>query len=117
KQPEVTIALTNHKTNNGVNLGTRGYRFAFTNDERQELVKVQICPEDIRRVPELAKRMPLKERVLAELKHGYRTKDELIDLLGLSKREAEQLSPRLTELKRRGTIIDVEGKWGIVHHG
>lgn len=109
----LTAGLVNVKCNNGRPLPKHALRITFTDmgpgDDRLKSIVVE--KHDIADVPGLEHKIPLKERILRELRQGARTMPELAEVLAI---EESTLKPRLSELKARGTIVNLpDRRWGL----
>ena len=103
----LVIALKNHKRNNGRLLPTTGYRLDFVSTSDDRLWTVRFLHTDITRVPELAGKVSLSSRILAELSSGPLAQVELAEALAA---DIHAVSARVGELERRQKVIRLEDK-------
>ena len=85
--------------------------FTDMGPDDDRLQSIVIEKHDIADVPELAHKLPIKERILRELKQGARTMPEIAEALSM---DEGALKPRLSELKRKGAIVNLpDHRWGL----
>lgn len=99
---EVSVALTNHKRNNGHKIPTIGYKITYEEMDEEMLGSVVFKPE---RVVDgaLSSRASLKDRILAELKAGPVSGWQVIaENLGADK---EQVRKRVDDLEKSSKIV------------
>jgi len=109
----LTTGLVNVKCNNGRMLPKHALQLTFTDmgPDDDRLQSIVIEKHDIADVPELAHKLPIKERILRELKQGARTMPEIAEALSM---DEGALKPRLSELKRKGAIVNLpDHRWGL----
>lgn len=116
--PETTVALMHQKTNNGRYERRHGYTLVFENvtdaDGEERLHRLTISRCDLA-VTELAAALPLKERILAELRGGPKETAALATALD---KEAQVIQSRLNELKRAGKVVRLPSRgWGLAARG
>jgi AAA domain-containing protein len=92
----LVVALTNRKRNNGRLLPRRGYRLEFVNASRDELKIVRFHSADLTGVPGLSQKLPIKQRILAEL--GRTGPMKIGDLAVSLEWEPRSMSARVGEL-------------------
>lgn len=101
----LVVALRNHKRNNGRLLPQRGYRIEFETAEDERLVSMRFRAAELTEVPELAAKLPLKQRILAELRGGPLKRPVLAEALNA---DPVQLRARIADLKKREFIVERE---------
>lgn len=102
---ELDIALYHRKANESKLHRPLGFHLYY--NENETTVRAQ----DLRDVEGFRRDMPIKIRIIQELKHGPLTKEELADELDITSASA---SKNLTQLKSRGEVIQLpEHKWGL----
>jgi hypothetical protein len=99
----IILALRNHKRNNGRLLPQLGYRLEFSNGPADELLAVRFARADLAKVPGLSERLPLKDRILAEL--GTAGPLSPTDLAGALDEKVNAIGARLTELKTKSRVL------------
>jgi hypothetical protein len=105
------IALRNRKMNNGRQVPQIGYGVVYEADEEGVLWSVQYHRTDIADSPSLAARLPLRQRILAELARGFQTPQALAELVGADQRV---VGARLTELRRAEKVVrNKDGMYGV----
>lgn len=97
----LVVSLTNRKRNNGRLLPRQGFRLEFTSGAHDELELVRFTRASLADVPGLAEKGPLRERILAELRGGGRTYDELVTPLRTPR---NQIRARIDELESKGLV-------------
>lgn len=116
KEPDddgsMVVALTNWKSNHGALRKALGYRMHYlTDDSGDTLLALYVQPVDLMAVPELASKMPLKERIMAELRGGAMTVAELAEALNANE---NQVAVRLSEMKRSGKVVKlIDRRYGL----
>ena len=100
----VVVGLKHTKSNNGRRLHDLGFQFEF---EKDRVVVQQATVTD---VPELARGLPLRERIASALSHGPSTTDQLSEVL-------EETKPKITTTLHRGKGTSFtqlpNGCWGL----
>lgn len=104
------VALVNVKRNNGPLLKRHALHIEFVNkDDRMECATVRKV--EMADVPAFASRVPLRDRIMSELKQGALSTSDIADELDVSK---AQVASRLTEMRASGTVLHLpENKWGL----
>lgn len=102
----LVVALTNRKRNNGRLLPRQGFRLEFDMADHDRLHAVRFVSTDLTQVPGLAEKLPLRQRILAELKRTPMAMAALPEALGV---EAHQVRTRVAELRKSGRIVEREG--------
>jgi len=92
-----TIGLFCKKSNNDRAPAPLGYDVAF--DGRRATFRRR--DDALRDSPDLAQRLPLRQRILAALRDGGLGLEELVEAAGV---EREQVRVRVSEMARRGTV-------------
>ena len=108
------VALVNVKRNNGPLLKRHALHIEFVNvDDRMQSVKV--AKAELTDVPAFASRVPLRDRIMAELREcTMATAAELAENLDVDK---NQIQVRLSEMRTRGTVLKLpDSRWGLVAH-
>ncbi len=103
----IVVALRNTKRNNGRFLPRIGLRIAFETTATDELRTVRFTRVDLHGVAGLAEKLPLKDRILAELRRGPTTQTELADALGV---KLETVSARVGELVKADRLIRLQDR-------
>jgi hypothetical protein len=103
----IAIALVNHKRNAGRRLPRRGLRLEFEVGANDELLSIRFRQQDPADNPELASRLPLRQRLLAELRGGPLAVDDLAGELGV---DEKQVRSRVGEMVRRGELVRLEDR-------
>lgn len=89
-----------------------GLSYEFGEDPAREIIIVN--KEDPKLMPKAISKMGLKIQIKEYLKTGAKTHKEIVEDIGI---KGQQLSSRLNELKREGTIIKLDsGKWGLTYY-
>ncbi len=102
------LGLYHRKCNEGKLLKPIGITMAFHNDISEQLEKVTFSETDIRDVPELAKGLSLKDRLISLLREGLMGVSELAEAT-----ETTQGTVR-TELNRnKDAFVKVGDEWGL----
>ncbi len=102
-----TIALKNHKRNNGRLLPGRAYTVAFESSVDDRLRAVRFRVADLASVPEFAGRLPLKRQILHELTGGPVAIADVAEAIG---KDIRIVSARIGELEKAGKIVRHEDK-------
>lgn len=106
-----TVGMICHKNNYGRLFTRHAWEVRFRNDSAGEMQGVQLERRDVADVPELAGKMPLREQIVMELRHGAMSAADLTEALGS---DVKQISSRLQDLKKGGRITRLEdGTWGL----
>ena len=103
-EDDVAVSLKHTKSNNGRRLKPFGFTFAFSEDD------VTITTADPSKYPDLAKDVPLKERINALLLQGALSAKEVANELGENEKTVQN---RLSEGIKLGNYIHLSGKYGI----
>ena len=103
----IVVALRNTKRNNGRFLPRIGLRIGFECGTNDELRTVRFTHVDLNGVAGLAEKLPLKERILGELRGGPSTQTELAQTLGT---KLETVSARVGELVRSDRVVRLEDR-------
>ena len=102
---ELDIALYHRKANESKLHRPLGFHLYY--NENQTTVRAQ----NLRDVERFRTDMPIKIRIVEELKHGPLTKEELAEELELT---ASSTSKNLTQLKNKGEVLQLpDHKWGL----
>lgn len=112
----LTAGLVNVKCNNGRTLSKHALQITFTDvaPDDDRLHSVVIEKHNLADVPELAHKLPVKERILRELKQGAKTMPEIAEALSI---DESALKPRLSELKHKGAVVNLpDHRWGLTAH-
>ncbi len=107
---ELVIALTNHKANRGRLARRRAYRARFENGEDGSINSITFEPTDVRDIPDLAKRLPVKARILNSLRDGRMTTETVAAAAEVGNDEARA---RLNDLRREGKVVRLDQDWGL----
>jgi len=106
------ISLVNIKRNNGPLLKRHALHIDFVNNADERLDRVSIHRADITRIPSLAAKMSLKDRIFSELKSGAQAVPELANILCI---DDAQIRARLNEMKNRGLVQKIGAdQWGLL---
>jgi hypothetical protein len=95
--PQVTIGLYNRKVNRGPKRPPIGFAFAFETD------RTSVRRVDIADVEDLSAKMTVAERVVALLRHGTKTRDDIKN--ALSDVKSGTLKVTLNRLETSGSVI------------
>ena len=98
----INIALVNRKRNNGRLLPRMGYRLEFDNGPREETLAIRFRRTDLAEVPGLAEKLPLGQRILAELGAGPLDARSLAETFGAKENEVRA---RLSDLRKRERVV------------
>lgn len=98
----IVLGLKHTKANNGRRLKDLGFQFEFDGDDRLVITSAQI-----KDVPELARGLPLRERITSALSHGLMTAEQLSDEL-----EITQNVVAVTLSRHKQEFYHAGGKWG-----
>lgn len=108
--PEMLITLTHKKSNGGKRERRHAYKVRFDTDSYGWVQFIRYQPLDMALEPSLHSKMSIPERIMLELRGGALTRDAIGERLGLS---PMNLAPRLSELRRLGKVVNIEGRWGL----
>ena len=103
------LTLTNHKANNGRIEHKRTYRVQFYNDgedEDQRTTGIEIKQCDVDEFPDLLKRRPIHERIVAALKSGHKSYISISEITGIP---VDSLNMPMTRLKKDGIVEKIPG--------
>ena len=103
----LALAFVNRKWNNGRILPRQGYRIEFDNGAQDQLLAIRFRRIDVAATPGLAEKLPLRQRILAELRGGPIAVDALVSELGV---DEKQLGSRVGEMVRRGELVRLEDR-------
>lgn len=106
-EDHIVVSLANFKRNNGRRLARLGYRIAFDNDGADALRAVRFTKTDLAGVPGLAEKLPLRQRILAELRQGPMTLSVLAEELG---QDIRAVSARAGEMVKGGELVRLEDR-------
>ena len=112
-EDQMVVALTNHKANNGRLAKRQAFRLRFGMAGGDTLSTISFEPCDVRDIPALAEKLPVKERILAVLRDGKMTTHAVADALEKSR---DQTRVRLHELARAGHVKRLGEEWGLPVH-
>lgn len=103
------ITLINHKANNGRIERKRTYRMQFHNEGEEENrhaigIEIQLC--DVSEFPELLKRRPINEQIIAALRAGSKTYIALAEATGIP---VDSLMMPMNRLRKAGLVDKVDG--------
>lgn len=101
------VSLRNRKRNNGRVPGRLGYRIDVKTDDREQLVSVRFTNCDLTEVPGLAEKLPLSQRILAELKSGPVAQTDLAETLGA---DLKAVNARIGELVKYEKVVRLEDR-------
>ena len=96
------VSLTNRKRNNGRLLPRMGFRIDLTTGEGDQLLQARFRRADLTEVPGLAEKLPIKTRILAELRPGPASMTDLAERLG---KDIGVVSARVGELVKHGDVM------------
>lgn len=118
-QPEeneaLYLSLTNYKANNGRLERAHALRLSLENGDDDRLRTVCIDSCRIEDIPEFADNMPIKQRILVELKSGEMSRNDLAEHLGTT---PGNVSKELSYLKGKGKVVQLGGsQWGLLADG
>lgn len=103
----IVVGLVNRKRNNGRLVPRIGCRIEYETGERDTLRAIRFRRQDLTEVPEMAARLPLKQRILAELRAGAMSVKALADELA---KDETQVNARVGELVKRGQLVRLEDR-------
>ena len=107
----VDVSAVNIKRNNGPILHRHALHIEFTNDDDQ-LRCVTVRKQEMDKVPALAAKLSLRDRIMAELRSGGQTISELSEILTV---DTSQIRARLNEMRSRGIVTKVGAdQWGLI---
>jgi len=104
----IEMALVNKKFNLGKLHKPIGIRINFTNDDNGNPERIDFLDCAIVDNPELARTMPMWERIANELKTGPHTLAEIADTL-----DTTQASAKTILYKYKTAFVKVDDKWGL----
>jgi len=108
---KVTLGLTNVKINNGKPLPKHALELLYVN-RNDRLESVTIKKVDLMKVEDLARKAPMRDRIISELSGGAKSIGELVESLDA---EETSVKARITELRRRGEVVNLaDHTWGLV---
>ena len=100
----VEIALLHKKSNTGKKLSARGVRFSFGQE------RTLVTPFDVAANAELAAKLPLRQRIRAELTGGALSTEDLAERLGVP---ANSIRAQVSRHQGSGLIRLVDGRIGL----
>jgi hypothetical protein len=108
----VYISVEHTKMNNGPKTKRIGFEIEFIGDEN--ITEVATFKRiDVTNIPELSKNLPLKDRIIGELKHGSMSVALLSEAL-----EIKEDSLRVILNRHKDKFIKLSnGNWGLVEKG
>lgn len=112
-EDQMVVSLSNHKANNGRLAKRQAFRLRFDMADRDTLAAIAFEPCDVRDVPALAERLPVKERILAVLRDGKMTTHAIADALQIGQ---SQTRVRLNELAKADRVARLGEEWGLQGH-
>lgn len=101
----LVLALTNRKRNNGRLLPRHGFRLEFEMADHDRLRAVRFRAADLTQVAGLAEKLPLRQRILADLRPGPQHLADVAEHLGA---DVKVVSARAVELARKGVLVKLE---------
>jgi hypothetical protein len=101
----LVVSLTNRKRNNGRLLPRQGHRLEFEMADHDRLRAVRFRAADLTQVAGLAEKLPLRQRILAELRPGPQHLADVAEHLGA---DVKAVSARAVELARKGVLVKLE---------
>ncbi len=109
-----SVALTNHKRNNGRLLPRQSFSVILENiPETDRLRCVRFTSIDAKKDAGLAAKLPLKERIVAAMMRGATTNKDLYE--ALPDEDENQIRARLRELRQDAKIIDLDAhRFGLI---
>jgi len=102
-EDSLILSLTNRKRNNGRLFSPQGYRLTFTTTD-DRLTSVEFRHQDLTQTA-LAGRVPLKQRILAELRGGPLEQPALAERLGA---DPVQVRARVNELAKAEKVVRLD---------
>lgn len=99
------VSLVNRKRNNGRLMPRVAYRITFASDALDALTSVNFRRCDPGDVPELAAKMPLRQRILIELRDGPMAIPRIAEGLGY---DEKQVGARVGEMVKRSELVRLE---------
>jgi hypothetical protein len=106
------VSLDNQKANNGRRQRPRALKLVFDNNDADQLMAVTLTNVDAASTPELASKVPMRERLVASLRNGAMTAHELANEL---ETDLGTIQPMLSRLKKSGKLIQLaENRWGLL---
>lgn len=111
----LTVALTHRKANLGpLRQSSLGFDVEITTDGNEFPLTCSLTRTDATSNPALSRQLGTKERILASLRSGAKTTDEIAVLLGKDKGD---IQPRMSELMGAGYLVKnaggKDGFWGL----
>jgi hypothetical protein len=103
------ITLTNHKANNGRREHKRTYRLQFYTEGQEQdcrTVGIEIRQCDVGEFPDLLKKRPITERIIAALRRGHQTYIGISEETGIP---VDDLMMPMNRLKKAGTVEKIPG--------
>jgi len=108
---KVTLALTNVKINNGKPLPKHALELSYVN-KNDRLESVVVRKVDPMAVEDLARKAPMRDRIIAELSGGAKSISDLVEVLDAKE---SSVKARITELRRKGEVVSLaDHTWGLV---
>ena len=107
----IAVQFVNTKNNNGVLDKRHAYQIAFLNDSRGDPVIITFNRAEVRDIAEFAEQMPLKDRILDQLRGGAQTYREIAEELNANE---GTIKKTLSTLKSQGKVINLpDSRWGL----
>lgn len=107
----IAVQFVNTKNNNGVLEKRHAYQIAFRNDSRGDPVIITFDRAEVRDIAEFAEQMPLKDRILDQLRGGAQTYREIAEELNANE---GTIKKTLSTLKSQGKVINLpDSRWGL----
>ena len=106
------VSLVSTKSNNGQKLMRHAYRLDFVNDSQSErTLEASMTPIDLMTVSDFAERAPLNQRICSVLAHHAPLEPDAISgELALDDKQAKQVGPWCSRLKKKGTLLYFPGR-------
>ena len=110
-QEWLDVGLTHLKSNQGRLLKQRAYRIAFVNDYRDRTESIAVKEIEFADVSAFMEGMPLRQQILAELRHGAMKAADLAETLQANRASVQV---KLSQMKNRNQVVPLEGDlWGL----
>jgi len=108
EEDEITLGLWHKKCNFGKKNPPMGFSIKFTLDG------VTFTSQDIRDIPEAWESLSLSSRIMSALKQHPLKVAEISDEIGETE---DKVRTYLHRLSKRGKVVKVGEKWGLITHG